>query len=110
MPKKIVLHLPNFEIADSPISRARGLMFRRKPVSILFKFDYAARHAIHSFFVFFPFDAIYLDAGMRVVSLFHHIPPLTPYLSPSSPARYLLEAPAGTIKKYKIRIGDKLVF
>lgn len=87
------------EVADTPLARSIGLMFARKPKCILFKFDAEGVYPIHSFFVNFPFDAVYLDAQMRAVEIFESIEPFTPLVVPRKKAAYLLEMPQGSAKK-----------
>ena len=101
----------DFEAADSAFTRARGLMFRlRLGRPLLFTFPKEARVecAIHAFFVFFPFDAVYLDGRKKVVDVRHRILPFTPLVVPRKPAKYLIEAPAGWAKAKKICIGKAL--
>jgi len=100
----------DFEVADSLFSRARGLMFRNNPVTILFKFDSTGRNSIHSFFVFFEFDAVYLDKNKRVVDCYERIAPFTLLVVPKKPSHYLVEFPPGAIKKHKIQVGDRFYF
>ena len=50
----------------------RGLMFRRKenaPVLLLFDFNKPRRQAIHSWFVFFPFFAVWLDDKNEIIEI-----------------------------------------
>ncbi len=98
----------NLEMANTPLSRLRGLMFRKKPAAILFSFDWPDKHGIHSFFVSFPFDAVYLDGEGRVVDVFEKVPPFTAYLSPSKPVLYLVELPPGLAKRLRIKRGNRL--
>ncbi len=100
-------------IANSFFSRLRGLMFRSKfPKPILFFFDDTApkRNSIHSFFVFFPFDAIYLDENKVVVDIFENVRPFTPYLEPKKRTKYLIEMDSGDVKKYDVAAGDTIEF
>ena len=100
-------------IANSFFTRLRGLMFRAKfPRTMLFVFPDVSikRNSIHSFFVFFEFDAVYLDAEKKVVGIFERVRPFTFYIEPKKPSAYLLELEAGAVKKLKIGIGDKLDF
>ena len=54
----------------SPIEMLTGLMFRgRNCNNLLFDFKGEGRFAIHSWFVFFPFLAVWLDAGNKVRKL-----------------------------------------
>jgi uncharacterized membrane protein (UPF0127 family) len=107
------LKLGEFEAADSVFARARGLMFRRsvkRPLLFTFQRESQAECAIHAFFVFFPFDAIYLDGEKRVVDIYEAVRPFTPLIVPKKKAKYLVEAPAGWAKKRRIRAGDRLYF
>ena len=96
------------EPAVTMSARMRGLMFRKKPASLLFTFDWTDRHSIHSFFVAFPFDAIYLDERGIIADVFNSVSPFTPLLIPRAPARYLLEMASGDAAKLGARIGDRL--
>ncbi|MFA5412152.1 MAG: hypothetical protein WC350_02275 [Candidatus Micrarchaeia archaeon] len=76
--------------AFSILPQIRGLMFRAKPVSILFDFKEEAIHPIHSLFVFFPFYAIYISKENKVLEK-ARIAPFRMLHKNSVPARYLLE-------------------
>ncbi|MBM3229403.1 DUF192 domain-containing protein [Candidatus Parvarchaeota archaeon] len=97
-----------FEIADNPALRMRGLMFREKVVPILFKFGASGIWPIHSFFVGFEFDAIYLDEKMRVTEIFEKVLPFTALVSPTKPAVFLLELSAGAARKQGVKKGTRL--
>jgi len=96
------------EAASTPGARLRGLMFRKKCDPLLFTFDSEGNWPIHSFFVAFPFDAIYLSSKKKVTGVFHSVRPFLPHVAPSLPSKYLLELPAGTAKKLSARIGDSI--
>ena len=71
-------------------SRLRGLMFsRKKNILLAFPLEGRSRTAIHSFFVFFPFYAIFLNSEKEVVD-FKKIKPFSIY-RPKHPAKYVLE-------------------
>ncbi len=73
--------------------RARGLMFRsRDAENLLFDFGEEGRRVIHSFFVFFPFLAVWLDGENRVVSL-EIVMPFRARVVPSQKFRKLVEIP-----------------
>ncbi len=76
--------------AFSLLPQIRGLMFRSKPVSILFDFHEEAVHPIHSLFVFFPFYAIYISKEKKVLEK-ARISPFQLLHKNSKAARYLLE-------------------
>lgn len=97
---------------ETPFERMRGIMFARPgafpPTLIDFPESGRRRNAIHSFFC--PvFDAIFLDAGGRVVDVVPEIRPNNPFIVPRAVAASVLELPAGEAAKKKIRIGEVLV-
>ncbi|MEM3060242.1 MAG: DUF192 domain-containing protein [Candidatus Anstonellales archaeon] len=98
----------NAEVAASSISKVLGLMFRKKAAPILFEFEEDKRWAIHSLFVFFSFDAVFLDANYVVVDVFQSVKPFTLYIRPRRKCRFLLEMPAGFARKFKIKCGEKI--
>jgi uncharacterized protein len=97
-----------FENASSASSRMRGLMFRKKCIAILFDFNFDGIWPIHSFFVPFEFDAVYLDGGMKAVEILEDIKPFQAYIAPRAPSRFLLEMPAGFARRLGVKIGDML--
>jgi uncharacterized membrane protein (UPF0127 family) len=66
-------------------------------------------NGIHSFFMRFPFDAVFLDRELRVVRCVEAIPPwrATPVYRA---AHSVLELPAGTVTASGTREGDVLAF
>ena len=103
------VRLKRVEIADSVFSRATGLMFRRKiNRPLIFTFPFPARHALHSFFVFFQFDAVFLDDCKKVVEVRERIAPFTPLVLPKTPVKYVVELPAGEAKRKRLRRGMRV--
>lgn len=73
--------------------RGTGLMFRSQGTSnLLFRFAQPCRVAITSWFVFFPFVAVWLDSKHNVIET-RVVKPFILSFKPRSPARYLLELP-----------------
>ncbi len=73
------------------IKKFTGLMFRsRNTSSLLFEFKKEA--GIHSFFVFFPFLAVWLNGKKEVVE-FSIVKPFTPYVISKKKPNYLIEIP-----------------
>lgn len=98
------------ETADSFWSRLRGLMFRRefeKGEALLFGFSKPKKFRIHTFFVFFPIDLIYLNEEFEVLEIEEGLPPWRVY-NPSVEASYLVELPAGEIEQFGVEGGDEL--
>lgn len=100
-----------FELADTTLKMTRGLMFRsdiKKPLLFIFPRESRELNAIHSFFVFFPFDAVFLNSGGFVIDIRSNIKPFTMSITPRKPAKFLIEMKAGDAARMKIRIGDRL--
>lgn len=98
------------DLADSFWSRFRGLMFRgnfESGEAILFDIPEARKFSIHTFFVFFPIDLVYLDENLKVVDIEEELAPWRFY-SPEVKSRYLIELPGGIISDFEVRLGDKI--
>jgi uncharacterized membrane protein (UPF0127 family) len=110
------IDIDGLEIADTPWTRAAGLMFRKEPSPLLIVFDREARHAIWMLCMRFPIDLVFLDADRTVVTVHENIPPvsLAPatwrIYRPKKRAKYALETPAGWAKEKAIATGDTLNF
>jgi uncharacterized membrane protein (UPF0127 family) len=76
------------------IRKITGLMFsrREKAKILLFNFGYKRKMAIHSFFVFYSFIALWLDEKNKVVEI-EIVKPFTPYVSPRKNVLKLIEIP-----------------
>ena len=61
---------------------------------------------IHSFFMRFSFDVIFLNADFQVISMYSDFRPfrVSKYIKKS---KYVLELPNGSIKKFGINLHDK---
>ncbi|MFN4132807.1 MAG: DUF192 domain-containing protein [Candidatus Hadarchaeales archaeon] len=98
------------EVVESKtfLRRFMGLMLKKdfSGRAMLFSFKKIGRHSIHTMFMRFPIDLIYLDEKFRVVEIKKNLKPWGFY-RPKVQAKYLIEVPAGTAKK--IRISDALV-
>jgi len=98
------------EIAADEFSRMRGLMFRDQIIPILFTFGGPGLFPIHSHFVKYEFDAVYLSPSGEVVEVFRKVPPNTSLVSPTKVAGYLLELPVDVFDELKIEKGDSLAW
>ena len=61
---------------------------------------------IHSFFMRFSFDAVFLDKDLRVIAMYCGFKPFRISKFHKN-AKYVLELPQGTIKKSEINLFDK---
>lgn len=95
-------------IADQPLSRIRGLLGRKglkENEAMIIK----PCNSIHTFFMRFTIDCLFVDKNNKVVKSLFRIPPwrLTP---PYFSSYLVIELPAGTIASTLTQEGDTLVF
>ena len=93
--KKILMNV----LECNMFEMGRGLMFRGKKNAraLLFDLKKPVRKAIHSFFVFFPFIAVWLDDKDKVIEI-KLVKWFKPYIVPKRPWKKLIEVPVN--KKY----------
>ena len=93
------------EVADDFGSRMKGLLGRKdlpEGRGLLI----TECNSIHMFFMHFAIDAVFIDAGMRVVKIAADLRPWQ--VASCSPARHTLEIPAGAAQRARIEVGDQL--
>lgn len=95
------------EIADSAATRNKGLLGRTglPPGGGLW---IVPCESVHTFFMKFPLDLIYLDRNKRVKKVRGNVGPWR--LSACLSAHSIIELPAGTLKKTQTERGDQLEF
>lgn len=90
---------------NTMLSRAFGLMFRRKQTALIeLPYEGRALAGIHTFFMLFTLDIYWLDSTMKVVSVKKGLKPFR-FANAAKPSKYVLEAPADCLK---LKIGDKI--
>ncbi|MEE8403577.1 MAG: DUF192 domain-containing protein [Candidatus Hydrothermarchaeaceae archaeon] len=98
--------------ASNFFGRAMGLMFRRrleKGGGLLIEFSSILKsRSIHSFFMRFTIDLIFVDADMSVVDM-KTLAPWKIY-SAKGDCRWVLEVNEGVIGEKEIKVGDELTF
>jgi uncharacterized membrane protein (UPF0127 family) len=102
------------EIAETPESRARGLMGRALPDymgGMLFIFETAEIQTFWMRNTPGSLDMIFLDAAGTVLNVAAATTPMSDQTySSSGPARYVVEAKAGFAERFGIRRGDKMLW
>ncbi len=98
----------NIEVANNPVKRIMGLLGRSslergKGLHII------PCNNIHSLFMKFSFDAIFIDKKNKVKNLSEKIPPWT-WAKFCFSANSVIELPAGTISETGTEIEDELEF
>jgi hypothetical protein len=98
------------ELADTPETQARGLMYRTSlPADrgMLFVFAEPRPVAMWMKNTFVPLDMIFLDGAGRVVDVAERTEPLsTAIIQSRAPARAVLEVSGGTARRIGLGIGD----
>jgi uncharacterized membrane protein (UPF0127 family) len=94
------------EKADTFIKRFRGLMLRGNfsNHAMLFTFKKPGRYSVHTMFMRFPIDLVYLDENFAAVEIKKNLKPWRFY-RPKSKAKYLIEIPSNVAK---IEVGNRL--
>jgi uncharacterized protein len=104
------------EIADDQNERQQGLSGRDKLAddgAMLFKFEQASDGICFWMKdMKFPIDMIWLDTNKKVVTVRSNVAPETYPNSfcPDSPAKYVIEIPAGKSEEYGLKAGAEVRF
>ncbi|MDX9731139.1 MAG: DUF192 domain-containing protein [Bdellovibrionales bacterium] len=99
---------PSVAIADTLLSRTKGLLGR--PSLPAGEGLWIKRcNSIHTLFMRFSLDAVFVDKNLRVVSIHQNLPPWRITL-PRLKATSVFEMPAGTLNELGIHLqaGDQL--
>jgi uncharacterized membrane protein (UPF0127 family) len=94
-------------VAATPFARMRGLLGRRSLPSgegILLR----PAASIHTFFMRFAIDAVFLDDELRVVAIASHLRPWR--AAGRRGAKAVLELPAGECERRGLAVGDLIRF
>jgi uncharacterized protein len=95
------------EVADSGPKRNKGLL-GRKGLAAGEGLWIVPCESVHTFFMQFPIDLVYLDRDYRIKKVRNAVGPWR--LSACLPAHSVIELPAGTIQETKTERGDLLKF
>lgn len=91
------------ELAANPLRRLVGLLGRSSlPEGGAMRFQPAS--SIHTCFMRFPIDVLFLDADELVVKRVHNLQPWR--FAAARSAKFVVELPAGTLLRHDIEIGD----
>jgi uncharacterized membrane protein (UPF0127 family) len=105
-------HRFTIELADTPETRARGLMFRRSMLpdhGMLFDFKIEQPVAFWMKNTPLPLDMLFIDGKGVIVQIAADTTPFSEAPIPSrQPIRAVLEVNAGTAERLKIAVGDRV--
>lgn len=109
-----VLATIEIEIAETEYETQTGLMYRKSMQQnrgMLFIFPNETRKSFYMKNTEFPLDIIYINSGLKVVSIQKNTKPLDQSSIPSQvPAKYALEVNAGLSDQWGLKAGDVISF
>ncbi len=95
----------HLEFARTPLQRMRGLLGRNHlPPGGGMMIERCS--SIHTCFMRFPLDVVFLDADLVVRKVVHHLRPWR--LAASVGARHTVELPADALERAPVALGDRL--
>lgn len=100
-------------VADTDDSRTQGLSGTIEllpDTGMLFIFDHPAKYSFWMKEMNYPIDIVWIDSDKKIVHIEQNVSPNTfpKSFSPTSPALYVLEVPAGFAQTNHIFIGDSI--
>jgi len=113
---RVTLHV---EVADTPESRAQGLMNRTslpENAGMLFVFDTTGHWSFWMKNTLIPLSLAFIDEGWQIVDIQDMAVARDPqngpfeFYSAAKPARYALEVNQGFFKRHAIGVGANVVF
>ncbi|HEY7270964.1 MAG TPA: DUF192 domain-containing protein [Dehalococcoidia bacterium] len=96
------------EVADTSVRKVKGLLGREcleDGQGLLFK----GCSSLHTFFMRFPIDIVFLDRSGKVLKLSRNVKPFKLVAAPLR-AYYAVELPSGAISRSETKVGDALTF
>ena len=97
------------KLCNNMLTRLVGLMFSKPQAAVITSpFESIVSTTIHTFFMRFPIDAIWLNKELEVVDVRKNIKPYRTMVAPKKKAMYILEMP--TAKNNPLKEGDKVKF
>ncbi len=108
---KINDHSIVVEIKNTEAEREKGLSDRSSLAEghgMLFVFEKDGTYPFWMKDMLFPIDIIWISSSGSIIGIYENITPDTypQTFSSQSPARYVLELPANSVKRLKINVGD----
>jgi uncharacterized protein len=98
--------VPHLDVATKTWPRMKGLLGTNElPVGRGLWIHQC--NSIHTFFMRYPIDCVFLNKNLKVVSLSAHVNPWRLTI-PKWNADSVVELPAGQIQKLKIELGEEL--
>lgn len=97
------------KFCNNPITSMLGLMFSKPKAAVLkTSFESVTATTIHTFFMRFSIDAIWLNKDKKIVDIKRNIKPYRILIAPKKKAMYVVEIPSN--KRVSLKEGDQLKF
>lgn len=110
-------HILTVEVADTPLERQHGYMFREKigdTEGMVFLMEEVGFHPFWMKNCKVPLDIIWLDEGWRVVHVEKGVPPCPadpcPAYLPMQASQYVLEVRAGLASREGVKPGAAIIY
>ncbi|MBI2671160.1 DUF192 domain-containing protein [Candidatus Woesearchaeota archaeon] len=98
------------KIYSTSLARLKGLMFSKlednEAIILKSSLESISLTSIHTFFVFFPIDVVWLNKNLEIVDIRLNVKPFTFLIKPKEKAQYIVEIKNS--KDLNIKLGDKL--
>jgi len=94
-------------VATGLFSRAIGLL-GRKSINTNFGIMFPKCRSIHTHFMMFPIDIIFVDDKTCITELFENLKPWKILISKNKESSHIIEMTTGTIKRSNLTIGSQL--
>ena len=92
----------------------KGLMYVKEPLHSRYGMLFDMGYKVNSMWMkntFIPLDVIFLDKNMNIIGFKENNQPHSlKSISINKASKYVLEMNAGTVKKFNLKIGDKIYF
>lgn len=106
------------EVADTPEKLLFGLAFRDAlppGTGMLYIYESTGLHRVRTQQYRFPVDILWVDESHHIVAVLENAPPCAQdpcplYGPPPDPARYVIQAEAGFVRKEGLTTGDELKY
>ena len=99
------------EIADDPMTRERGLMYRKELEAdggMLFSFKYPRRMSFWGMNTYIPLDIAFVNENKEIVAIKEIVPLSTKAVSCDIPCTHAVEANFNYFSQNGIAVGDKI--
>lgn len=103
------------ETANTDITRERGLSEKKELPEFTGMFFIFGKPDFYTFWMKdmnFPIDIVWIDENFRIIDINKNVSPnsFPQTFSPTYPAQYVLELPAGFTEKYRIEVGAMIQY